>query len=231
MNATVAVDTSLALSSKEGRVLKGFVTGVGLMVLVIGGFLFYRSYTVQCPCGFKYDALSGGCVVDLHAGPCTDPGGGNRPGQSSSSGGPQTVVAPPNFPDSCGLYVASCTVRADWKAALFTLVNSSGTVPLGPPPKLPVTLSISQRDKQGASCVKISGTIDVPTDTPITIPFETAALSGSFPIASSSTSGTPSTGLLVNIHEGCPGALTQIVAFPKDDAGCACKVSFKRDTP
>jgi hypothetical protein len=202
-------------------VLKGFLMGVGIMVLVVGGFTFYRNYHVQCPCGFKYDAFSG-CVVDPHAGPC---------GTSSSSGGGQTYVSPPDFPTTCGLYVASCNVRADWKAVNFTLVNSSGTVPIGAPPKFPVSLSIKQKDKDGATCVAITGTIDVPTDTPMTLPFDMAALSGSFPIASSSTSATPPNGLLVNIRDGCRGALTQMVAFPTTEVACGCKVSFKRDTP
>jgi hypothetical protein len=200
------------------------------MVLLVGALLFYRSYNVYCPCGFKFDPFSGGCVVDLNAGPCRDQGGGNPPGHSSSGSGKQTAVST-DFPAGCGVYVASCAVRSDWKAALFTLVNSSGTIPTGAPPTMPVTLSILERDSAGGACVTIKGTIDVPVDTPMTIPFDAAALAGSFPIAASSTSGAPPTGLLPNIHEPCRGTLTRIVAFPinYDADTCGCKVSFKRD--
>ena len=126
------------------------------------------------------------------------------------------------------MYVTSCVVRSDWKAAEFNLYGG-GTVPIGAPPQVPVTLSIVERDSAGGSCVSIKGTIDVPVDTPMTIPFDPSALAGSFPIASSSTSGAPPTGLLANVHEPCRGTLMQMVAFPTQDDACGCKVSFKRD--
>jgi hypothetical protein len=97
------------------------------------------------------------------------------------------------------------------------------------PPKMPVTMKIDVRESAGGSgCVKIRGTIDVPVDTPMTIPFDQSALAGSFPIASSSTSGTPSTGLQANINEPCSGTLMQMVALPVHDDACGCKVSFNR---
>jgi hypothetical protein len=86
-----------------------------------------------------------------------------------------------------------------------------------------------QESAGGSECVNIAGTIDVPIDTPMTIPFDPSALAGSFPIASSSTSGTPPTGLLANIHEPCRGTLMQMVAFPVQEPACGCKVPFQRD--
>jgi hypothetical protein len=200
------------------------------MVLLVAALLLYRSYSVYCPCGFKYDAFSGGCVVDLNAGPCRDQGGGNPPGHSSGgSASPAAPVVSTDFPTRCGLWVGYCGVRPDWKAAQFKLVNSSGTVPIGSPPKIPVTMKIAVRESAGGSCVDIKGTVDVPVDTLMDIPFDSGALAGSFPIASSSTSGTPPTGLLANIHEPCRGTLMQMVAFPVPEEGCGCKVSIPRD--
>jgi hypothetical protein len=210
-------------------VLKGFLAGVVVMVLIVGALLVYRSYTVYCPCGFKYDPFSGGCVVDLHAGPCTNQGGGSPPGQSSSGSSRQTVVSPYHPPSRCGLWVGECKVRPDWKAAEFKLNNASGTV-YTTPPKIPVTVKISVQDAGGGGCAKITGTIDVPVDATTTIPFDQSALTASFPVGSSSTSGTPSTGLVSNIHDDCRGTLMWINAFPVPDVACGCvEPPFQRD--
>jgi hypothetical protein len=212
-------------------VLKGFLAGFGVCVLLVAAMLLYRSYYVYCPCGFKYDPFSGGCVVDLNSGPCTDKGGGNTPGSNPSAPGKQTAVSPPNlpYPPTCPRFVSNCGVRSDWKAVEFTLVNPSGTIPKGAPPKDQVTLSILELDKNGGSCGQITGGIDVPYDVPQTIPFDGTAFSASYPGAlSSSTSGTPPGSVQLSSNDGCRVGQVQMVAFPTQYPACGCKGPFFR---
>ena len=209
--------------------LKGLFIGFGVTIMLLAALLFYRTYYVYCPCGFKHDPFTGGCVVDLNPPPCTD-SSGNSPGSKSSAPGKQTVVSPPNpaFPPNCTIFVSNCAVRADWKAVQFTLVNGSGTVPIGAPPKQPVMLEIAEYDKNGGTCGNIKGEIEVPFDVPQTIPFDPVALSGSYPIGSSSTSGSPSSGLVANYNDGCRVGQVKMVAFPTLLPACGCKGPFFR---
>jgi hypothetical protein len=210
--------------------LKGFIAGLGGAALLIAALLVYRSYSVQCPCGFKYDGLTGGCVVDINAGPCTGNGGGpssSHPGSGGSGTGTVQGPANPNFPPSCIIQVANCVVRPDWKGIDFTLFYGGSTV--SPGTKMPVNLTISQRDRNGKSCARIKGGIEARLNTPTTIPFDANALSTNFPVATTSASGPPTNGLVSQIHDPCNGTLTEMIIFPTRDAQCGCKTSFKRD--
>lgn len=209
--------------------LKGFIAGLGGAALLIAVLLVYRSYTVQCPCGFKYDALTGGCVVDINAGPCTGNGGGpasSNPGSGANSN--QTYVQFPVPPASCTIQVGNCVVRPDWKGVDFTLFYTGGTVSTSPT-KLPVKVTISQRNRDGKSCAQIKGGIDALLNSPTTIPFDANALSTNFPVATTSGSGPPTDGLVSQINDPCIGTKTEMVVLPTRDPQCGCKAAFKRD--
>ena len=55
----------------------GFLAGTALIgaFLLIGLLAFQSYFAHSCPCGFKYDAFTGGCIVDIHASPCGQGGG------------------------------------------------------------------------------------------------------------------------------------------------------------
>lgn len=123
--------------------LKGFIAGLGAATLLVGAVLAYRYYTVSCGCGFKYDPWSGGCVVDINAGPCGNNGGPsgspNQGSGGSASGGGSVVAGQP--PGSCTISVGNCVIHPDWKGVDFTLFYTGGSVPKTPV-SLPVDLKI-----------------------------------------------------------------------------------------
>lgn len=211
--------------------LKGFIAGIGAAVFLIAVVLIYRGYYAQCPCGFKYDYLTGGCVVDINAGPCGNTGGssGSRGGGSSGSGsGSSGEVIAGQTPPSCEISVGNCVIHPDWKGVDFTLFYTGGTVSKTPV-SLPVQLSIQQRDKAGKACVQIKGEIDVPENKPTTIPFDPGTLAGSFPVATTSASGAPTKGLVSSFHDSCRGTKTDMIVVPAQSTACGCKTSFVRD--
>ena len=138
------------------------------------------------------------------------------------------MVPGPHFPESCSIRVVNCVVHNDWKGVDFTLGYFGGTVSTSPT-RAPVTLNISQRDRNGKSCARIKGNIDVLYNKPTAIPFDASQLAANFPMATTSASGPPTDGLVAQINNPCHGTTTEMVVFPSRDPQCGCKVSFKRD--
>lgn len=211
--------------------MRSFVAGVSIGLLFLVSFLAYQNYNHSCPCGFKYDPLTGGCQVDLQSGPCGPGSGGNTPGNNPGGGGSSgTFQAPVDVPIKCTIRVANCAVSADWKGAEFTLFDTGGTVSTSPT-KLPVTLRVSQQDKNGAGCAQIKGSIEVALNAVTKLPFDAGALAASFPMVTTSAGGVPpgTIGLIASFNDPCRGTETGMLVFPSREEECGCKASFKRD--
>jgi hypothetical protein len=207
---------------------KGFVAGFAVAALLVVALLVYRSYTVQCPCGFKYEPFTGGCVVDLNAPPCTDPGGGNEPGsQAGGQNPPGTYVSPvnPAYPPVCTLNITNCAIRHDWKAVEFMVFDGSGTV-YRTPPRLPVKFKISKRDKSAGSCAKITGVdIELPVNVLTSIPLDPVGIAGSgLPL------GTGAGQVRADFqNDPCRGTQTDMVVVLTRQPECLCSATFNRD--
>lgn len=211
---------------------KSFVVGLSVGLLLIVSLFGYQAYSHSCPCGFKWDYLTGGCVVDLNPPPCTGGGGGPNPSGGGGNGDPDPpgrTPAPDAFPPNCSLSVTNCRINDDWTAVEFTVADMTGATPgRSAPIPFAVQLRIKQRDSSGASCSSIAGEIDVPIDTPTKVPFDAASVAARFPMArpSGTPGAEPSRGLLASSNPDCRATKTHMAVTV---GGCGCYVMFTRN--
>lgn len=209
---------------------KGLTLGLAVGLLLFVGLLGYQRAFSSCPCGFKRDAFTGGCVVDLNAPPCTSGGGPSANPPGGSPGGRDTYVTTPDpFPanNPCPYVVNACRLAPDWKSAEFTVAVSTLYTPGTTAGPRQVMLAISQRDKDNRSCANIRGDLDVAVPSTTQIPFDAAALAGRFPMATTSASGT-SRGLLASFGEGCEPVLTRMKVGFAPNMDCGCELTIPR---
>lgn len=190
------------------------------MLISLVGYNQYFA-NVSCPCGFKYDALTRACVVDIHAAPCGQGGGpGNPNNPGSGDSGEQSMWAPSGQPPPlCGIFNYACAPTADWKAATFQTGWGSATTSSASSPGPKVELSISLRDSAGKSCARLKGVVVTPGNNPSTT---------TVPVDASVVSVFPD--VQVALNDPCRpvqfSVATVPVGFP---AECGCKATVKRD--